>query len=53
MSLDPSLELSVLWDIWGVLWEENILLRDITQGENLEIVCKKSGIMFDSQAGIQ
>ncbi len=32
--LEASLELSVLWDIQGVLWEENILLRDITQGED-------------------
>lgn len=39
--LEASLELSMLWDIQGVLWEENILLRDITQGENWEIVCKK------------
>lgn len=39
--LELSSELSVLWDIRGVLWEENILLRDIMQGENWEIVCKK------------
>lgn len=39
--LEASLELSVLSDIRGAMWEENILLRDVTQGENWEIVCKK------------
>lgn len=52
-SLDPSLELSVVWDIWGsAVGREHIIEGYYARGKFRDCL-QKGGIMFDSQTGIR